>query len=71
MAKVPSAKDQAMRAFDLVRKSNLDAASFAKACVEVLALRFSRVLRLDHERNTDKPLVAYSLNSLTAVKMRN
>lgn len=66
-----SPKDQAMRAFALVRNSNGDAATLAKACVEVLALQFSHVLRLDHEMDTDKPLMAYGLDSLAAVELRN
>jgi acyl carrier protein len=66
-----SAEDLAMRAFVLVRKSKPDAATLAKACVEVLALQFSHVLRLDHEMDTDKPLMAYGLDSLAAVELRN
>jgi aryl carrier-like protein len=66
-----SAKDQAMRAFNFLRKSGADATALAEACVAALALQFAHVLRLDHEMETDKPLMAYGLDSLAAVELRN
>jgi hypothetical protein len=45
-----SGKDQAIRAFALLRRSDADAATLAKACVEVLASQFTRILRLDCRR---------------------
>lgn len=66
-----SGKDQAIRAFALLRRSDADAAALAKACVEVLASQFTRILRLDHEMETAKPLMAYGLDSLAAVELRN
>lgn len=66
-----SAQDQAMRAFALLRNSDADVTALAKACVELLALQFAHVLRLDQEMETDKPLMAYGLDSLAAVELRN
>jgi len=63
--------DQAMRTFRMMYKSGADVGALGKACVEVLSAQLSKVLRLENEIEPGRPLMAYGLDSLSAVELRN
>lgn len=63
--------DQAIRAFNLMHKAGADAASLVKVAVELLAAQFTKILRLETEMEPAKSLMAYGLDSLAAVELRN
>lgn len=63
--------DLAMKQFRMMHKSGADAASLCNACVEVVAVQFVKILRLDAEPEPGRPLMAYGLDSLSAVELRN
>lgn len=63
--------DQAIRAFRIMHKSGAEQAALVKGCVEVLSGQFSIILRLETEPEPGRPLVAYGLDSLSAVELRN
>ncbi|KAF7950113.1 hypothetical protein EAE96_007411 [Botrytis aclada] len=63
--------DETIEAFRMMRKSGADKAALAKICVEVIATQFTKILRLETEMETAKPLISYGLDSLAAVELRN
>lgn len=63
--------DQALRVLQMMHKSGADAAALVKACVGALSAQFSKILRLGDEVEPGKPLMAYGLDSLSAVELRN
>ncbi|KAF7917217.1 uncharacterized protein EAE98_010322 [Botrytis deweyae] len=63
--------DETIEAFRMMRKSGADKAALAKVCVEVIATQFTKILRLETEMETAKPLISYGLDSLAAVELRN
>ncbi|KAI1081716.1 hypothetical protein F5B20DRAFT_579046 [Whalleya microplaca] len=63
--------DQAIRAFHMLQKSGAESATLVKASVELLAAQFKKILRLEADMETAKPLMAYGLDSLAAVELRN
>ncbi|KUJ19322.1 KR-domain-containing protein [Mollisia scopiformis] len=63
--------DQALRALQMMIKSEGDSATLVKAAANVLSAQFSKILRLGDEIETGKPLMAYGLDSLAGVELRN
>ncbi|KAJ5446897.1 hypothetical protein N7445_001718 [Penicillium cf. griseofulvum] len=63
--------DQAIRAFRLMHKSGADVAALGKAGLEVISGQFVKTLRLETEPEPARPLIAYGLDSLSAVELRN
>jgi aryl carrier-like protein len=66
-----SGGDQTLRAFKMMHKSGADAAALAGLAQELLAAQFTRILRLETAMEPAKPLMAYGLDSLAAVELRN
>ena len=62
--------DQAIKAFRMMHASGAEAAALAKAVVGVLQTQITTVLRLETEMEPGKPLMAYGLDSLSAVELR-
>ncbi|KAK3313628.1 hypothetical protein B0H66DRAFT_503226, partial [Apodospora peruviana] len=62
--------DQAIRAFRLMREADAGPAALAKAAVELLQKQISKLLRLENEVEPGRPLMAYGLDSLSAVELR-
>lgn len=66
------AADQAIKTFRLLHKSGTaDPATLTNSCVEVISAQFVKVLRLEAEPEPGRPLMAYGLDSLSAVELRN
>lgn len=63
--------DQTIRAFLLLHKTGGDKAALVKVGLELLAAQFTKILRLDAEMEPGKSLMAYGLDSLAAVELRN
>ncbi|KAH7629517.1 putative polyketide synthase [Sordaria sp. MPI-SDFR-AT-0083] len=63
--------DQALQAFNALVSDGADSATLVKACVEVMSKQLSRLLRLETEMESGKPLSAYGLDSMSAVELRN
>ncbi|KAF2120194.1 beta-ketoacyl synthase domain-containing protein [Lophiotrema nucula] len=63
--------DQAVQALQSLRKAGADEAALTKACVEIVAAQFAKILRLSEEMETGKSPMAYGLDSLSAVEFRN
>ncbi|KAH9985141.1 KR domain-containing protein [Xylariaceae sp. FL0662B] len=63
--------DQTIKEFRLMHKAGADIAALNHTCVEVVSAQFSKILRLETELETGGPLVAYGLDSLSAVELRN
>ena len=64
--------DQAMKQFRMLQQSeSADAAVLIGACVELVSAQFVKVLRLETEPEAGRPLMAYGLDSLSAVELRN
>lgn len=62
--------DQAIKAFRLMHASGADANTLIKAAVELLKAQVTKLLRLETEVEPGKPLMAYGLDSLSAVELR-
>ncbi|KAK6068143.1 beta-ketoacyl synthase domain-containing protein [Seiridium cupressi] len=63
--------DQLIKQFRLMHKANADVNALHQTCVELVALRFVKLLRLEVDPEPGRPLVAYGLDSLSAVELRN
>lgn len=65
--------DQALRAFHIMREAGGDdgnAAALTKAAVALLQGQITKLLRLETEVEPGRPLMAYGLDSLSAVELR-
>ncbi|KAK3292170.1 uncharacterized protein B0H64DRAFT_466731 [Chaetomium fimeti] len=65
------AADQAVRALKTMHKSGAEGPALVQACVDALAAQFVKILRLESEVEPGRPLMAYGLDSLSAVELRN
>ncbi|KAK6835427.1 hypothetical protein RU639_002006 [Aspergillus parasiticus] len=63
--------DQAVHAFLMMHKSGADKATLVKAAVEPMAAQFTKILQLEAEMEPAKSMMAYGLDSLAAVELRN
>ncbi|KAI1460694.1 hypothetical protein F4805DRAFT_372476 [Annulohypoxylon moriforme] len=63
--------EQAIKQFRLMHKSGADVAALKLTCLEVISAQFAKTLRLEAEPESGRPLVAYGLDSLSAVELRN
>ncbi|WYZ41095.1 hypothetical protein EsH8_IV_001436 [Colletotrichum jinshuiense] len=63
--------DENVRAFRTLHKSGSDRAGLVKIGVEVVAAQLAKILRLETEIEPAKPLMAFGLDSLAAVELRN
>ncbi|KAL0930068.1 polyketide synthase [Colletotrichum truncatum] len=63
--------DENVRAFHTLLKSGSDRAAVVKIGVEVVAAQLAKILRLESEIEPAKPLMAFGLDSLAAVELRN
>ncbi|KAI8626383.1 hypothetical protein F5Y19DRAFT_221991 [Xylariaceae sp. FL1651] len=64
------AADQAVRAFRMMHESGADPTTLLKASVGLVSAQVTKVLRLETEVESGKPLQAYGLDSLSAVELR-
>jgi hypothetical protein len=63
--------DQGVRVLQSLHKYGADTASLTKACIQVICLQFSRILRLSEEVEPGKSPMSYGLDSLSGVELRN
>ncbi|PTB66757.1 beta-ketoacyl synthase domain-containing protein [Trichoderma citrinoviride] len=63
--------DQALRTFQVMHKAEADTSSMVNACVEALSGQFAKILQLLGPVEPGKPLMAYGLDSLSAIELRN
>ena len=61
---------QAVKAFNLLHASNAQVAVLNKAALGLLQIQITKVLRLESDMEPGKPLMAYGLDSLSAVEIR-
>lgn len=62
--------DQAIKEFRVMHTSGADAAVLTKASISLLQTQITKILRLEAEMEPGKPLMAYGLDSLSAVEVR-
>ena len=62
--------DQAIKAFHMMHASGVDAAALSNASIKLLQTQITKILRLETEIESGKPLMAYGLDSLSAVELR-
>jgi hypothetical protein len=65
-----SAIDQAIRAFRVQHASSSPDAALTKTALQILQSQITTLLRLETEIEPGKPLLAYGLDSLSAVELR-
>lgn len=63
--------DQKIKQFRMLHKSGADAVILGNACVEIISAQFVKILRLETEPEPGRSLMAYGLDSLSAVELRN
>ena len=63
--------DQAIKQFRMMQKFETDAAFLCNACVKVVSKQFVKILRPETKPKPGRPLMAYELDSLSAVELRN
>ncbi|KAH7374224.1 beta-ketoacyl synthase domain-containing protein [Cadophora sp. MPI-SDFR-AT-0126] len=61
----------AIRALHTLQKSGEDEATLTKAVTDILSSQFAKILGLSEEVEPGKALMAYGLDSLSAVELRN
>lgn len=61
---------QVIREFGVLQASGAEPAALAKAALSLLLGQISKILRLETEIEPGKPLMAYGLDSLSAVELR-
>ncbi|KAL2820183.1 polyketide synthase module [Aspergillus cavernicola] len=66
-----SEESQAVNEFLTMQSSGADATTLTAAAVELFQSQLLRMLRLDGPIKANKPLSAYGMDSLSAVKLRN
>lgn len=64
------AADQAVKAFRLMHSSGAGSSTLVKSAIELLKTQVTKLLRLETEIEPGKPLMAYGLDSLSAVELR-
>ncbi|KAI0114052.1 hypothetical protein GGR51DRAFT_546724 [Nemania sp. FL0031] len=62
---------QAVQRFRLLERSGADIASLTAACVEIVSSQIVKYLQLEMDPEAGRPLMAYGLDSLSAVELRN
>ena len=62
--------DQSIKSFRLMHSSGADANTLTKAAIELLKSQVTKLLRLETAIEPGKPLMAYGLDSLSAVELR-
>ncbi|KAJ8063559.1 hypothetical protein OCU04_007431 [Sclerotinia nivalis] len=62
--------DQAIKAFRMMHASGADLSALSKASIGLLQTQITKILRLETELEPGKPLMAYGLDSLSAVELR-
>lgn len=65
------AADAAVKAVRVLHKSKADKAALVNAAVEAVGGQFVKILPLEAEVEPGRPLMAYGLDSLSAVELRN
>lgn len=63
--------EQVLKQFRIMHKSGADVAALCNACVDVISSQFVKILRLETNPEPGRPLMAYGLDSLSAVELRN
>lgn len=63
--------DQAIRALKLMHQSGATGAPLVKLATELVAAQITKILRLETELEPAKSLMAYGVDSLAAVELRN
>lgn len=63
--------DQAIKQFQLLLASGADTSTLNSACVGVVSAQLTKILRLEGDMEPGRPLVAYGMDSLSAVELRN
>ncbi|KAI0473335.1 putative polyketide synthase [Xylariaceae sp. FL0804] len=61
---------QAIKAFGMMHSTGADAGALAKAALGLIQGQITKILRLESEMEPGKPLMAYGLDSLSAVELR-
>ncbi|TGO19734.1 hypothetical protein BPAE_0334g00010 [Botrytis paeoniae] len=62
--------DQAIKSFRMMHASGSDASALSKSAIGLLQTQIIKILRLETEMEPGKPLMAYGLDSLSAVELR-
>ncbi|KAI1271763.1 hypothetical protein F5Y07DRAFT_329734 [Xylaria sp. FL0933] len=62
---------QAVRRFQLLEKSGANTARLIAACVEIISSQIVKYLQLETDPDVGRPLMAYGMDSLSAVELRN
>ena len=63
--------DHAVKEFRLMHKSGADMAALTSVCMQMVSTQFVKTLRLETDPEPGRPLMAYGLDSLSAVELRN
>ncbi|KAI0179034.1 hypothetical protein GGR52DRAFT_588832 [Hypoxylon sp. FL1284] len=63
--------DQTIRAFHMMLKSGAEKNMLVETSVELIGAQFTKILRLETKVEPGKPLMAYGIDSLAAVELRN
>ena len=69
--KASSEANQTIRAFLLLHQSAADRSALVTMAIELISTQFTKILRLESDMEPAKPPMAYGLDSLAAVELRN